>query len=98
VEEWVVVRRGALSRNFLHSLTHLSPTHSPIELGAHSPTRYVGDMLAWLHQALAGEREVMGALFGGCKSLGEDAELSLMLTWLRVLSVSYQECAIINNC
>ncbi|KAF2368462.1 Conserved oligomeric Golgi complex subunit 6 [Trinorchestia longiramus] len=79
VEEWVVLRRGALSRNFLHSLTHLSPTHSPIELGAHSPTRYVGDMLAWLHQALAGERDVMGALFGGCKSLDVAAETSSSL-------------------
>jgi len=36
----------------------------PIELHAHDPRRYVADMLAWTHQALAGERELVYALFG----------------------------------
>ncbi len=31
---------------------------------AHDPLRYLGDMLAWIHQALAGEREVVLSLFG----------------------------------
>jgi hypothetical protein len=34
----------------------------PIELHAHDPLRYVGDMLAWVHQSLAGERELAEAL------------------------------------
>lgn len=29
------------------------------------PVRFVGDMLAWLHQAVCGERELVGALLGG---------------------------------
>ena len=31
----------------------------PIELHAHDPLRYVGDMLAWVHQAIAAEREFL---------------------------------------
>ncbi|KAF5313345.1 hypothetical protein D9611_008602 [Ephemerocybe angulata] len=36
----------------------------PIELHAHDPIRYVGDMLAWVHQSIAAEREFLGAVFG----------------------------------
>lgn len=35
----------------------------PIEIHAHDPLRYVGDMLAWVHQTIAGEREFLEALF-----------------------------------
>jgi len=34
----------------------------PIEVHAHDPLRYVGDMLGWLHQALASERDLVLAL------------------------------------
>ena len=36
----------------------------PIEIHAHDPLRYVGDMLAWVHQSIAGEREFLESLFG----------------------------------
>jgi hypothetical protein len=36
----------------------------PIEMHAHDPRRYLGDMLAWLHQSLASERELLVGLFG----------------------------------
>ena len=36
----------------------------PIEMNAHDPRRYLGDMLAWVHQALASERELLISLFG----------------------------------
>ena len=36
----------------------------PIELHAHDPLRYAGDMLAWVHQAIAAEREFLEGLFG----------------------------------
>ena len=35
----------------------------PIEIHAHDPLRYVGDMLAWVHQCIAGEREFLEGLF-----------------------------------
>lgn len=39
------------------------PTIKPIDLTAHDPLRYVGDMLAWIHSAAVGEREVLEVLF-----------------------------------
>jgi hypothetical protein len=35
----------------------------PIELVAHDPLRYVGDMLAWTHSATVSEREALEVLF-----------------------------------
>ena len=35
----------------------------PIEIHAHDPLRYVGDMLAWVHQTIAAEREFLEGLF-----------------------------------
>ena len=35
----------------------------PIELHAHDAVRYVSDMLAWVHQAIASERELVTSLF-----------------------------------
>lgn len=73
VEEWVVVRRGWLVRGFLDALTMGGPGGAPrpIELQAHDPQRYVGDMLAWVHQALPSEHEAAQALFAKCSNIGE---------------------------
>ncbi|KJZ70406.1 Conserved oligomeric Golgi complex subunit 6 [Hirsutella minnesotensis 3608] len=54
----------------------------PIDLTAHDPLRYVGDMLAWVHSATVSEREALEVLFvaegealsKGIKS-GRDAEV-----------------------
>ncbi|RXG62176.1 Conserved oligomeric Golgi complex subunit 6 [Armadillidium vulgare] len=68
IEEWIVVRRGWLTRGFLDALTLGGPggAPKPIELQAHDPLRYVGDMLAWIHQALPSEREAAQLLFSKC--------------------------------
>ncbi|KND93044.1 Conserved oligomeric Golgi complex subunit 6 [Tolypocladium ophioglossoides CBS 100239] len=58
------------------------PTVKPIDLTAHDPLRYVGDMLAWIHSATVSEREALEVLFvaegeelaKGLKS-GRDAEI-----------------------
>lgn len=42
-------------------------TPRPIELHSHDPLRYVGDMLAWLHQAAASEKEYVHSLLKKCK-------------------------------
>lgn len=71
-------RSSAISNMFIEALTRgvdLSKgsgagsgreggTARPIELHAHDPIRYVGDILAWIHQAMAGEREFLESLFG----------------------------------
>ncbi|XP_069172483.1 conserved oligomeric Golgi complex subunit 6 [Procambarus clarkii] len=71
VEEWIVVRRGWLVRGFLDALTIGGPGGAPrpIELQAHDPLRYVGDMLAWVHQALPSEREAAQVLFAKCSNI-----------------------------
>jgi conserved oligomeric Golgi complex subunit 6 len=55
-------RNATLRGAFLGALTRGPPR--PIELHAHDPLRYVGDMLAWVHQTIAAERELLEALFG----------------------------------
>lgn len=62
-------REQVLSDTFYTALTGSS--HSgvqdrsvkPIELAAHDPLRYVGDMLAWIHSAAVSEREALEILF-----------------------------------
>ncbi|KAF9957617.1 Golgi transport complex subunit 6 [Mortierella alpina] len=64
LEELVHVRRNAILRAFIDALTRGGPggTPRPIELHAHDPLRYIGDMLAWLHQTVASEREFLESL------------------------------------
>ncbi|CAK5280086.1 unnamed protein product [Mycena citricolor] len=60
------IRQATLMSAFLTALTRGGPSGlpRPIELHAHDPMRYVGDMLAWVHQAIAAEREFLESLFG----------------------------------
>ena len=65
-EEVATARHNALFQSFIAALTRGGPggMPRPIEMHAHDPRRYLGDTLAWVHQALAGERELLVALFG----------------------------------
>ncbi|KAI8627563.1 oligomeric complex COG6 [Xylariaceae sp. FL1651] len=62
-------REQVLSDSFYLALTGTSAsgakdrTVKPIELAAHDPLRYVGDMLAWAHSATVSEREALEVLF-----------------------------------
>eukprot|EP00116_Pleurobrachia_bachei_P013695 sb/3473957/ len=51
-------RRAALLRMFINSLTKGSGGKA-IELSSHDPVRYCGDLLAWLHQNIATERDFL---------------------------------------
>ncbi|WCJ29012.1 Conserved oligomeric Golgi complex subunit 6 [Euphorbia peplus] len=64
-EEVANMRHNALFRRFISALTRGGPggLPRPIEVHAHDPLRYVGDMLGWLHQAVASERELVLMLF-----------------------------------
>lgn len=59
-------RSTSILNLFLDALTRGGPSGlpRPIELHAHDPIRYVGDMLAWIHQAMATEREFLESVFG----------------------------------
>lgn len=62
-------REQVLSDSFYTALTGSSSSGvedrsmKPIELAAHDPLRYVGDMLAWIHSAAVSERESLEILF-----------------------------------
>lgn len=58
-------RQETLLTAFLDALARGGPSGfpRPIEIHAHDPTRYVGDMLGWVHQAVAGEHEFLESLF-----------------------------------
>uniref|UniRef100_A0A8C4RY16 Component of oligomeric golgi complex 6 n=1 Tax=Erpetoichthys calabaricus TaxID=27687 RepID=A0A8C4RY16_ERPCA len=64
LDEFGTARRCAVVRGFIDALTRGGPggTPRPIEIHSHDPMRYVGDMLAWLHQATASEKEHLEAL------------------------------------
>ncbi|XP_077987894.1 conserved oligomeric Golgi complex subunit 6-like [Glandiceps talaboti] len=64
LDEFGTARRTAVVRGFIDALTRGGPggTPRPIELHSHDPLRYVGDMLAWLHQASASEKEHLQSL------------------------------------
>jgi hypothetical protein len=42
---------------------HIDHATKPIEVYAHDPLRYIGDMLAWLHSTAVGEQEALEVLF-----------------------------------
>nr|CAG4640750.1 EOG090X03SX [Eulimnadia texana] len=67
VDEYCTARRAIVVRSFLDALTGGGSYGSrPMELHAHDPPRYVGDMLAWLHQMVPTEKENVVALLKGC--------------------------------
>lgn len=65
LDEVAVARRDAVTRAFITALTRGGPggASRPIELQAHDTLRYIGDMLAWVHQACASEKEMLEVLF-----------------------------------
>lgn len=76
IEEVATARHNALFQRFIAALTRGGPggMPRPIEIHAHDPKRYINDMLAWVHQALADEREFVQALFGNAEAGGGDGE------------------------
>ncbi|KAH9514306.1 Golgi transport complex subunit 6 [Bulinus truncatus] len=70
LDEFGKARRSAVVRGFIDALTRGGPggTPRPIELHSHDPLRYVGDMLAWLHQSSASEKEYLQSLMKNCAS------------------------------
>jgi conserved oligomeric Golgi complex subunit 6 len=68
LQELSSTRQTTILSAFLAALTQGGSGPSnlprPIELHAHDPIRYVGDMLAWVHQTAAAEHEFLEGLFG----------------------------------
>ncbi|KAL5962834.1 Conserved oligomeric Golgi complex subunit 6 [Taenia solium] len=71
LDEYANARRQLIVEAFLHALmvgwnsggnVESVSSSKPIEMQSHDPTRYAGDMLAWLHQAAASEKEYLCSL------------------------------------
>ncbi|EPE03662.1 component of oligomeric golgi family complex 6 [Ophiostoma piceae UAMH 11346] len=56
-------RNGASSAAATSNRRALAQGVKPIEMAAHDPLRYAGDMLAWTHSATVSEREALETLF-----------------------------------
>lgn len=70
-------RQKILLQSFFDALTGSereisNGTAKPIELYAHDPLRYIGDMLAWLHSTTVSEQEALEVLFIS----GEDSSIA----------------------
>ena len=62
IDEYSIARRMALVQFFIDALTREGNSGRPIELHSHDPVRYCGDMLGWLHQAIATENDHISSL------------------------------------
>lgn len=73
IDEYCATRRTALVGSFIDALTlgEGGGTPNPIEMHANDPKRYIGDMLAWLHQVIPVEKENILILMKGCDKTGE---------------------------
>ncbi|KAL0267282.1 UNVERIFIED_CONTAM: hypothetical protein PYX00_009598 [Menopon gallinae] len=74
LEEYSIHRRDVLVRQFIEALTGSS---RGIELRATEPKRYVGDMLAWLHQAIPFEKDNLCFLLKNCENTDDVIQQTL---------------------
>ncbi|ELU12375.1 hypothetical protein CAPTEDRAFT_181210, partial [Capitella teleta] len=82
LDEFGTARRTAIVRSFIDALTRGGPggTPRPIELHSHDPLRYSGDILAWLHQSAASEKEHIQALLKHCAATSADENIHDVLS------------------
>lgn len=73
LDEYCSARRTTLVGSFIDALTlgeGYGATPNPIEMHTNDPKRYIGDMLAWLHQAIPVEKENILTLVKNCDKTG----------------------------
>ncbi|XP_049291517.1 conserved oligomeric Golgi complex subunit 6-like [Anopheles funestus] len=68
IDEYSTVRRSVVVRSFIDALTigGSGGNPKPIEMLAHDPKRYIGDMFAYIHQILPPEKENLQMLVRNC--------------------------------
>lgn len=73
IDEYAIARRAVLVRLFIEALTEGGPggNPKPIEMHAHDPKRYIGDMFAWLHGYIPSEKDNLIMLFKQCDKNGK---------------------------
>ncbi|XP_011494855.1 PREDICTED: conserved oligomeric Golgi complex subunit 6 [Ceratosolen solmsi marchali] len=83
IDEYCTSRRSVLVSSFIDVLTlgkGYSNDSNPIEMHAHDPKRYVGDILAWLHQAISLEKENFLILLSHCNKSAISEQISESLS------------------
>ncbi len=58
------VRQKVIAKDFVQALSEGSSGSRAIDVTSYDPMRYIGDILAWLHQSVASEKEVIDAMIG----------------------------------
>lgn len=66
IDEYATNRRSMLVKLFIEALTIGGNGSKPIEMHVTDPKRYIGDIFAWLHQAIHSERESLMILCRSC--------------------------------
>ncbi|CAD5235164.1 unnamed protein product [Bursaphelenchus xylophilus] len=66
LEEYSAARRSFIVRAYIDVMTKGKGLSKPIENLSADPLRYASDMLAWIHQALEGEIELLQGLLKSC--------------------------------
>lgn len=66
LDDYATNRRSVLVKLFIEALTIGGNGSKPIEMHVTDPKRYIGDIFAWLHQAIHGERESLMILCRSC--------------------------------
>lgn len=66
IDDFATNRRSMLVKLFIEALTIGGNGSKPIEMHVHDPKRYIGDIFAWLHQAIHSERESLMILCRAC--------------------------------
>ncbi|CAD6208956.1 GSCOCG00010769001-RA-CDS [Cotesia congregata] len=82
IDEYCTARRSIIVGSFIDALTLGSTSggsRNPIKLRADDPTRYIGDMLAWLHQAIPIEKENLLTLLKTCDKTDISDQVKLAL-------------------
>lgn len=65
LDDLAAQRSKAIAQEFVAVLSVGTRSQRPIEIHIHDPLRYIGDMLAWIHQAAASEYELIASLLIG---------------------------------
>ena len=90
LDEYCNSRRNAIVKLFIDALTKGGPNGQsprPIELNSHDPVRYMGDMLAWIHQATASENEFLRSLFRKFKENTGKNNNDFFLNYMNILNI-----------
>ncbi|XP_064457671.1 conserved oligomeric Golgi complex subunit 6-like [Ornithodoros turicata] len=82
LDECSNARRASVVRNFIDALTRGGPGGNPrpIEVYSRDALRYVGDMLAWVHQCTASEKEMLENLLKKCDKANLEEAVRMALS------------------